>query len=124
MDYLEFLHQQLISKAISPEYLLRLNGAEFLAKFIDIPVVYDFIQSCLNIIQEDFSSLSESKMLLYFLLLSLCEYHHPNRIPQLSSFFSQNTTLIAKIKTELQNKITPLKYETVYWDQVKESYLI
>ncbi len=124
VDYIEFLIQQLSSQQLTLERLLRLNGAELLAQLADLPIVYDFIVSCITKLQNDFTQLTRSHKILYFLLLTLCQYYHSDRLPLVNQFFETNDSLITQIKQEFRVPTSLSKYETVSWNQVKAKYLI
>ncbi|MGC9778144.1 MAG: hypothetical protein HZR80_02765 [Candidatus Heimdallarchaeota archaeon] len=123
IDYLEYIAQELASKKISPERILRLNGAEVLAILVNIPVIQDYIESSIKKLQNNISQLSQNHKLQYYLLLLLCRFIYKDKIHFIKHFYCENEHLMSKLTKELERKQNLLDYKTISWNQVNEMYL-
>ncbi|MHA1556458.1 MAG: hypothetical protein ACTSPM_05915 [Candidatus Heimdallarchaeota archaeon] len=110
-DYLNYIHNQLISRKISPFELLRLNGIGSLELFVSLPIVQSFLVEIFTQLL-DSSPISTNQKIMYYSLITMIGHYWFFDDPLLvEEFFSKKDAILSKIWKEIK---TPLSPELIY----------
>ncbi|MBN1328496.1 MAG: hypothetical protein JXA54_03380 [Candidatus Heimdallarchaeota archaeon] len=95
-DYYQYIQDQLLTKNLSADFLLRLSGTDVIIRLSkDFPLMQQFIQEKIDLLLHNYDELSNNQKIMYYTLL--LEAKDISWIPEIDIIMKENQTFIDSI---------------------------